>query len=323
MNEYLPRDMGFDLVRVTEEAALKAGRWKGLGKPDEADRSATEAIFEALSKIDINGRLILSECPPELCEEMVSGALVGNGFGPKVDVVSDPIDGRLQLAMGQPGALSVIAIAPSGCIWAPTEAIYMDKLVVNHQAASAIVPECLDAPAAWTLALVGRAKSKPVSDLTVFILDRPRHADLITEIRNSGARVVLQPDGDIAGALMACMPESKVDVLMGIGGVLEGVIVACAVKSLGGGMLGRLAPQSEAESDACKASGYDIQLILNCDELVTSNDVYFAVTGITTGPLLSGIEYHGNKAKSNSFILRGMTKTRRKMVSEHQITPSQ
>jgi fructose-1,6-bisphosphatase II len=317
MNEYLPQDLGFDLVRATEEAALKAGRWKGLGKPDEADQAATKAIFDSLCAIDVNGQLVLAEINPDQDELLACGVKIGTGEGPKVDVVSDPIDGRRQLAMGQPGALSVVAIAPAGSMWAPTNASYMNKIIVNSQAASALVPECLDAPAAWTLALIGRAKGKAVSDLTVFILDRPRHADLITEIRNSGARVMLRQDGDIAGALMACVPESQVDVLMGIGGVLEGVVVACAVKSLGGGMLGRLAPQSDGEREICQSCGYDLQQILTSEELVSSNDVYVAATGITTGPLLAGIAYHGDKASSNSLILRGITMTRREMRAEH------
>ena len=177
----------------------------------------------------------------------------------------------------------------------------------------------MDAPAAWTLALVARAKGKSVKDLIVFILDRPRHTDLITEIRNSGARIVLRQDGDIAGALMACMPESDVDVLMGVGGVLEGVIVACAVKSLGGGMLGRLAPQGENEMEDCRTSGYDIHQIRNCDELVASDDVYVSATGITTGPLLRGVKYHGDRATSNSLIFRGRTMVKRDILAEHLI----
>lgn len=323
MEKFLPHDMGFDLVRVTEGAALQAGRWKGRGEKDEADRAATRAVFNGLKNIDINGRLVLSECPPELEERMVCGSTVGNGKGPDVDVVSDPVDGREQLALGQPGALSVIAVAPAGSIWSPTKAIYMEKIVVNSKAAAALVPECMDAPAAWTLALIGRAKGKPVGDLTVFILDRPRHSDLIAEVRNSGARVMLRPDGDIAGALMACVPESRVDVLMGIGGVLEGAIVACAVKSLGGGMLGRLAPQSKEEDEGCRLGGYDMDQILTCDELVKSDDVYVAVTGVTTGPLLTGVEYHGERASSNSLILRGRTKTRRDMHAQHLLEPAE
>ena len=319
MNEYLPPDLGFDLVRATEEAALQAGRWKGVGNPLEADKAATYALFESLSKIDIRGSLVLSECPPELNANMVCGAEVGTGKGPEVDVVCDSIDGRQQLSKGQPGALSAVAIAPAGSIWAPSGATYMDKLVVNQEAAADLVPDCMDAPAAWTLALVARAKGKSVSDLTVFILDRPRHEDLITEIRTSGARVVLRPDGDIAGALMACMPDSKIDLLMGVGGILEGVLVACAVKSMGGCMIGRLAPQDEEEVEICQEYSYDTKRIMKCNELVSSDDVYVAVTGITTGPLLSGISYHRDRATSNSLILRGRTMTRREMSAEHLI----
>lgn len=319
MNEYLPQDLGFDLVRATEEAALKAGRWKGLGKPIEADQAATKAMFEVLNTIKIDGRLVVAESTPAGDKIMVCGAKVGCGEEPEVDVVCDPIDGRLQLVMGQAGALSVVAIAPAGSMWAPTQAAYMDKIIVNQEVASALVPECMDAPAAWTLALVARAKSKSVSDLTVFILDRPRHSDLIAEVRTSGARVVLRPDGDIAGALMACVPDSQVDLLMGIGGVLEGLIVACAVKALGGAMLGRLAPQSENERQNLEKEGQEINRILTDDQLVSSKDVFFSATGITTSPLLSGIRYHGERAYSNSLILRGITMIRRDMHAEHQI----
>jgi fructose-1,6-bisphosphatase II len=319
MNDYLPPDLGFDLVRSTEEAALQAGRWKGAGQPKEADWAATNALYQTLRQVDIKGKLVHSDCSTDLNPDMVCGANVGSGEGPQVDVVCDSIDGRQQLSKGQSGALSAIAVAPAGSIWKPSGTSYMYKLVVNHEAASALVPECLDAPAAWTLALVARAKRKSVNDLIVFILDRPRHHDLITEIRNAGARVMLRQDGDIAGALMASMPENDVDILMGIGGILEGVLAACAVKSLGGGMIGRLAPQNEAEVESCQAAGQDTKQILNCDELVRSSDVYVAATGITSGPLLSGIRYHGNRARSNSLILRGRTMTRREMRAEHLI----
>ena len=319
MTEFLPADLGFDLVRVTEEAALQAGRWKGMGQPFEADQAAVEAMYKALRKINLNGSLVLSECTPEINPNMLCGSEVGTGSGPVVDVVCDSIDGRLQLSKGQAGALSAVAVAPAGSIWAPIGATYMEKLVVNQEVASAIVPECMDAPAAWTLALIARAKGKSVNDLTVFILDRPRHEDLIAEIRTSGARVVLRPDGDIAGALMACMPDSTIDVLMGVGGILEGVLVACAVRSMGGCMIGRLAPQDEGEMETCQEYSYETDRIMKCNELVSSDDVYVSVTGITTGPLLTGINYHGNRATSNSLILRGRTMTRREMYAEHLI----
>ena len=319
MNDSLPRNLGLDLVRATEDAAIKAGRWMGKGKADEADRIANQAILKSINRIDIDGTLVLTERVRGREPYLACGARVGNGKGPQVDMVCDPIDGRLQLAMGHPGALSVIAVAPAGKMWAPDPAIYMDKIIVNHEVAPSLVPECLDAPPAWTLALVARAKSKPVQDLTVFILDRPRHEHLIGDVRAAGARVILRPDGDIAGGLMACMADSQVDILMGVGGVLEGLIVACAVKSLGGGMLGRLAPQSDVESEQLRSTGFDVRQILTCSEIVGSDDVFFVATGITSGPLLSGVSYHGRRANSNSLILRGLTHTMRKMEAEHFI----
>jgi fructose-1,6-bisphosphatase II len=188
---------------------------------------------------------------------------------------------------------------------------------VNAQVAAALVPECLDAPAAWTLALVARAKGKQVGNLTVFVLDRPRHADLIEEIRATGAHVMLRTEGDITGALLASSLHSGVDILMGIGGIIEGLITACAVKAMGGAMLGRLAPQSDKERTAIEAAGLDLEPILTCDELVSSDAVFFAATGITDGLLLSGVRYHEGYATSNSVILRGETGTRRLISTEH------
>lgn len=193
----------------------------------------------------------------------------------------------------------------------------MDKIVVNREAAQVLVPECMDAPAAWTLALVARAKKKEVRDLVVFVLDRPRHVDLIEEIRAVGARVLLRPQGDIAGALMAASPQGKVDLLMGSGGIPEGVIATCAVKALGGAMLGRLAPQSDQEREAVKKAGLDTSHILDCDELVSADEIFFSATGITDGVFLSGVRYHGNIADTESLILNTETDTRRLIKSEH------
>ena len=317
MQKHLSPDLGFDLIRATEAAAASAGRWMGLGNPDEADQAATQALLDALNKIDMDGSIVIGEEKPGYDPLLTKHLKVGNGKGSQVDIATDPVDGSLQLAMGHPGALSVVAVAPAGSMWTPAPAIYMDKIVVNAEVAEALVPECLDAPAAWTLALVARAKGKKVKNLTVFVLDRPRHVDLIEEIRAAGARVILRPDGDIAGALLSCVPDSDVDILMGIGGTLEGIIMACAVKALGGGMLARLEPQSEAEQAAVQTAGIDRSSIFSCSELVSSNEVFFTATGITEGPILSGITYEGNHARSNSMILRGETKTRRIIHAEH------
>jgi fructose-1,6-bisphosphatase II len=316
----LPRNSGLDLVRATEAAALSAGRWMGFGQRDEADHHAILAMHEALNMLNIDGRIVIGE-EGKLGESSVlaSGQKVGSGQGPAVDVVVDPIDGRNLLAQGKPGAISVAAIAPRGSMWSPRPAIYMEKIVVSRQAAQVLVPECMNAPVAWTLALVARAKHKEVRDLIVFVLDRPRHHDLIEEIRVAGARIMLRSDGDIAGAIMSAAPEGLVDMLIGVGGVAEGVIAACAIKAMGGAILGRLAPQSDEERAALAEAGLDTRRILTSDELITSRQIFFAATGITDGALLSGVKYQSNRAATQSMILRCETGTRRFIEAEHLI----
>lgn len=320
MNGSASRNWGLDLVRSTEAAARSAGRWMGLGKRDEADVVATDAMHQALKLLDIDGHIVIGEEGKlGVQSPLKSGDRVGNGDGPAMDLVLDPIEGRNLLAFGGAGAIAVAAVAPRGCMWSPAPAVYMDKLVVDRDAAASLVAECLDAPAAWTLALVARVKKKAVRDLVVFILDRPRHADLIDEIRAAGARVMLKSDGDMAGALLAATPGSGVDLLMGIGGVPEGVIAAAAVKAMGGAMLGRLAPQSDAELAAIGEAGLDARRILTAAELVTGDEVYFAATGITDGPLLTGVRYHGQRAETHSIVLRSETRTRRVIYAEHML----
>jgi fructose-1,6-bisphosphatase II len=312
------RNWGFSLVRSTEAAARAAGRWMGLGKRDEADLAATEAMHRELQMLEIDGYVVVGE-EGKLgrSSPLASGRKVGSGDGPAMDIVLDPIDGRSMLAQGRSGAIAVAAAAPRGAMWAPNPAVYMEKLAVNRTAARALVAECMDAPAAWTLALIARVKQKEIRDLIVFVLDRPRHADLIDEIRAAGARVMLRGDGDIAGALLAASPEGRVDILMGVGGVSEGVIGACAVKALGGAMLVRLAPQSEAERSAVIAAGRNTRQILSCDELIASDQLFFAATGISDGPLLSGVRYQGDRAETQSIVLRYDTGTRRIILTEH------
>jgi len=231
--------------------------------------------------------------------------------------VVDPIDGRRLLAQGRSGAIAVAGAAPFGSMWSGASAVYMEKLVVSEIAADSLVPECMDAPAAWTLALVAREKGKRVEDLIVFVLERARHRDLIDEIRAAGARVMLRSDGDIAGAVMAASPEGHADVLMGIGGVPQGLIAACAVKCMGGAMLARLAPQSDRERTSVEEAELDTREILTCDRLVAGKQIYFAITGITDGPLVNGVRYSGRKAETSSIILRCETRTRRFMDAEH------
>lgn len=315
-----PRNLGLDLVRATEAAALAAARWMGLGKADEADCDAADAMVRALNTVDMQGRIVIGE-EGKLGRHSAldSGSIICTGQGPEMDLVVDPIDGRRRLAMGHSDAISVVGLAPRDSMWSPAPAVYMEKIVVDRVAAEALVPECLDAPAAWTLALVARVKHKPVRDLVVFVLDRSRHHHVVEEIRSAGARVLLRSDGDIAGGLMAAYPDSGVDLLMGIGGVAEGVIAACAVKALGGKMLGRLAPQSDQERGEVQAAGLDMQRILSSNEMVQGNQIFFAATGITDGLLLSGVRLRGHEAETNSLVLRCETGARRIIHTTHRV----
>jgi fructose-1,6-bisphosphatase II len=320
MTNASPRNLGLDLVRATEAAALAAGRWMGLGKKDEADGEAGAAMLRALNTLAMDGRLVIGEESRDGDVGLHGGQQVGTGDGPPMDVVADPIDGRNLLATGRSGAIAVAAVAPRGSMWTPAPAVYMEKIVVDREVAPALVEECMGAPAAWTLALVARAKGKAVRDLVVFVLERARHRDLVNELRAAGARVMLKADGDIAGALMAATHTAQVDLLMGVGGVPEGLIAACAIKSLGGAMLGRLAPQSDAERAAVTGAGLDTRHVLTCDTLVSGDEIFFAATGITDGPLLSGVRYSANRAESESIILRCKTGTRRRIHAEHLLS---
>lgn len=314
----LPRNLGLELVRATEAAALAAGSWIGMGEAVEPDQAAADAMHCVLDTIDIDGLIVLGE-EDRVEHDLALASLrrVGSGNGPEVDVVADPIDGRLQLAKGHPGAISVIAVSPRNTMWRPPHAVYMEKIIVDAEVAPYLVEECLDAPAAWTLSLVARAKGMRVNNLTVFVLDRPRHQNLIDEIRAAGAHIVLHQDGDVVGALKVCSPRSGVDLLMGTGGVPEGLLAACAIKAMRGGLIARLNPQSDAERQAVRDSGCDLGTIFQAQDLVKSEQVYFAATGITAGSLLKGVIFRQTKAETNSLILRSETGTQRLVFAEH------
>jgi fructose-1,6-bisphosphatase II len=245
--------------------------------------------------------------------------MVGTGKGPELDVEVNAIDGARLVAEGQTGALSVAAFAPPGAMWNPSPAVYMEKLVVDRTVAESLGPEALDAPPGWVLAMVARAKGKDIQDLIVFIVDRPRHKQLIHDVRQTGARVFLRSSGDVGGALLAADSEGHVDVMMGIGGVAEGLMSACAVKALGGGMLGRIAPQSQKERQACLDGGMDLERVLSCKDMIQSEEVFFSATGVTGGFLLRGVSYHGDKVDTHSLVLRYETGTRRIITTEHRV----
>lgn len=319
MVERLPsRNIGLDLVRVTETTALAAGRWIGAGSYDAAHQAASQAMVDALNTLEIKGRVVIGEEGRLGLEAPLrSGQSVGTGHGAEVDVVVDPIDGTNLLVKGRPGSVSVVGVAPRGSMWSPVPAVYMDKIVVDREAADALVPECMDAPAAWTLALVARVKKKAVRDLTVIVLDRPRNDDLVEEIRETGACILLRDEGDAEGALVAATSGTGADLLMGIGGASEGVIAACAVKAMGGAMLARLAPQSQEEQEAIQEAGLDAERIRNCSEIIAGDEIFFAATSITDSVLLSAIRFHGSHAETHSLLIRSETGTRRFIHAQH------
>ncbi|MBK7896409.1 MAG: fructose-bisphosphatase class II family protein [Candidatus Promineifilaceae bacterium] len=317
-DEQLSRNIGLDLVRVTETAALAAGHWVGSGDFASAHRSATRAMANALNALEMNGRVIIGE-ESRLGDDspLCSGQPLGTGSGPEVDVLVDPIDGTNLLIRGKPGAISVVGIAPAGTVWSPVPARYMEKIVVDRQAAAALVPQCMDAPAAWTLALIARHKKKSVRDLSVVVLERPRNQHLIDEIRECGARVLLRDEGDAEGALIAATEGTDVDVLMGIGGASQGILAACAVKASGGAMLARLRPQDAEERENIRQAGLNESRILTCSELVSSNQIFFAATSITDSVLLPAMQFWGNYASTHSLLIRSETGTRRIIHAEH------
>ncbi len=320
MKDKLPQNLAFDLVRSTEAAALAAGRWIGLGEQEQADRIATKKMMEALNKVEMDGHIIMGEYSEGRQPLFNHNVSIGSGQGPKLDLVVDAIDGSAQLSRGSPGALSAAAVAPAGSMQVPVDAVYMNKIIVDRIVAPSLVTQCLNAPPGWTLALVARAKKRDINMLSVFVLDRPRHKDLVKEIRSAGAHVMLAPDGDIAGGILACTQGTGVDILMGIGGVVEGILVACAVKAIGGMMISKFAPASDNERLGIEKSGYEVGKIYNQDDLVTTNEVFFSATGINDGPILNGVKYKGELATSNSLLLRGESKTRRLMNAEHRLT---
>lgn len=316
------RNIGLDLIRVTETTALAASRWIGSGDYEGAHFAASRAMLGALATMDMDGYIVIGE-ERRVKEQSVllcGGERVGTGKGPEADLAVDPIDGTRLLIKGRPGAISVAAIAPRGSLWSPRPALYLSKIVVDAVGASVLVPECLDAPAAWTLALIARAKEKKVRDLTVTVLARARNAELIDEIRATGARILLREEGDAEGALVAAASGSDVDMLMGIGGAAQGVLSACAAKSLGGGMLARLAPQSAAELEAVRGAGLDLERIWSVDEIVTSDEVFFAATGVTNSLLLPPLRLRGRFAETHSLLIRAETGTRRFIHAEHLVT---
>ena len=299
------RNLALELVRVTETAALAAAPWVGRGDKDLADGAAVAAMRAMINTVDMNGVVVIGEGEKDNAPMLHNGENVGNGEGPHCDVAVDPIDGTSLTAQGVNGAISVIAVAPRGTMFDPQDSFYMNKLVTGPAAAHVID---IKASVADNISAVARAKNLAISDVTVVLLNRPRHAELISEIRKAGARIRLIQDGDVAAAIETALPDSGVDLLMGIGGTPEGVITAAAMICLGGSIQGQL-----------HLNGVNNSRILTTKDLCNSEDVFIAATGITDGELVKGIRYTPFGAVSHSLVMRGKSKTVRKIETQHHL----
>jgi fructose-1,6-bisphosphatase II len=307
------RNLGMELVRVTEAAALAAARWMGKGNKESADQAAVDAMRWMLSTVQMDGVVVIGEGEKDEAPMLYNGERVGNGLPPQVDVAVDPIDGTKLTSLGQPGALAVVAVAEHGSMFNPGPCFYMEKIATGPEAAGVID---LEAPVADNIKRVAKAKGAEADDITVVILDRDRHAAIIKEIRGVGARIKLIPDGDVAAAISAAKAGTGVDLLIGIGGTPEGVIAASAIKCLGGAIQGRLYPRNDDERRAALDAGYDLNKVLTTEDLV-SGDSFFAATGVTDGELLQGVRFRGDGATTQSIVMRSKSRTIRVMTAEH------
>ncbi len=312
------RNLALDLVRVTEAAALAAGRYMGRGNKIGADKAAVDAMRLILNTIDMNAVVVIGEGEKDEAPMLYNGEQLGTGTPPQLDIAVDPIDGTRPLSNGLWNAIATVALAPRGTMFNPGPALYMYKIAVGPSARDAID---IEAPVEDNLRAIARAKGEDLEDLTVVILDRPRHEKLIAEVREkTNARIRLIPDGDVAGALMTAWPESGIDVLLGTGGSPEGVLAACALRGTGGNIQGKLVARSQEELERGKALGYNYDKVLMIEDLVSSNDVFFAATGITNGDLLRGVEYHApHGATTDSLVVRGLTGTVRRIEASHRL----
>ena len=311
------RNISLELVRVTEAAAMAAGRWVGRGDKEGGDGAAVDAMRQLIGTVGMRGVVVIGEGEKDDAPMLFNGELVGSGEGPECDVAVDPIDGTTLMSKGMPNAIAVLAVAERGTMYDPSAVFYMEKLVVGPEAADVVD---ITAPVAHNVQAVAKAKGGSVEDVTVCILDRPRHEELVHEIRKAGARIKFISDGDVAGAVMAATEGTGVDMLLGIGGTPEGIITACAVKCLGGTIQGKLWPQKKFEFENAAAAGLDLGAILGTDDLVSSDNVFFVATGITDGELVRGVRYKGGGASTESLVMRSKSGTVRRIISEHRLT---
>ncbi|MFI5624063.1 class II fructose-bisphosphatase [Nocardioides sp. NPDC051685] len=313
------RNLALELVRVTEAAAMAAARWVGRGDKNGADGVAVNAMRTMISTVAMNGTVVIGEGEKDNAPMLFNGEQVGDGTGPECDVAVDPIDGTTLTAKGMSNAVAVMAVAPRGSMYDPSAVFYMEKLVTGPEAADVVD---IRLPVAENIAAVAKAKDTTVSDITVIVLDRPRHDKLVEEIRETGARIKFIVDGDVAGAISAARAGSGADLLMGIGGTPEGIVAACAMKALGGTIQGRLWPKDDEERQRALDAGHNLDpdFVLHTNDLVTGDDCFFVATGITDGDLMRGVQYlpHG-AVVTDSLVMRSRSGTIRKVTSEHQL----
>lgn len=311
----IDRNIALDLVRVTEAAAIAASRWMGRGDKEGADGAAVDAMRLALRTVPMDGVVVIGEGEKDEAPMLYNGERIGDGSPPEVDIAVDPIDGTTLTSKGRGNALAVIALSQKGTMFDPGPCVYMEKLAVGPDLAGLC---SLDKSPTENLQIVAKTKRIDIRDVTAVVLDRDRHDDLVAEIRAAGARIRLIPDGDVAGAISTAWPDSGADIMFGIGGTPEGVIAAAALKGMGGELQGRLWPRDDAERKAAQDAGYDVDRLLYTDDLVSSDDCYFAATGITDGELLRGVHVSAGVVTTQSLVIRSKTGTVRFMNARHR-----
>jgi fructose-1,6-bisphosphatase II len=312
------RNLALELVRVTEAAAMAAGRWVGRGDKNGADGVAVNAMRTLISTVGMRGVVVIGEGEKDNAPMLYNGERVGDGTGPECDVAVDPIDGTTLAAKGMTNAIAVMAVAPRGSMYDPSAVFYMEKLVTGPEAADVVD---IRYPVAENIHQVAKAKGSAPEDVTVVLLDRPRHDEIAAEIRATGARIKFITDGDVAGAIMAARPDTGIDLLLGIGGTPEGIIAACAMKCLDGVIQGRLWPKDDEERGRALDAGHDLDPdnVLLTDDLVTGDDVFFVATGITDGELMKGVRYRAGGCSTHSLVMRSRSGTIRSITSDHKL----
>lgn len=316
MDQPADRNLALELVRVTEAAAIAAAKWQGRGDKNRVDQAAVDAMRHMLATVDVDGTVIIGEGEKDEAPMLFNGEVVGNGQDPKMDIAVDPVDGTRLTALGMPGSLAVIAMADRGSMYAPGSLVYMDKIAVGEEAAGMVD---IDAPVEHNLRQVAKAKGMDVDEVTAVILDRPRNEECIRQVRAAGGRIALIGDGDISGAISTAKSDSGIDILLGIGGSPEAVTSACALGALHGDQQCRLWPRDESERHYALDHGLDLEQVLTIRDLVDSDNTFFAATGVTSGSLLSGVRFYGNRVETHSVVMRSTSGTIRFVESIHRL----